>query len=421
MGGRGVKHEPQDRDSLLEMLDQAQAQGVSQATTCKWLGISERTVQRWRKQGNRQDQRKGPLAGPANKLREEERKKIIEVVTSPEYRDLSPKQIVPKLADQGLYYGSESTYFRIMRSEKMQHHRAASKPPEQTKPREKIATAPDQVWSWDITYMLTTIRGVFYYLYLVMDVWSRKIVGWAVHAQESQLLAAVLVERAVQTHGARPGLILHSDNGGPMTGGLMVAKLQDLQVIPSLSRPGVSDDNPFSEALFKTMKYRPEYPSKPFASLENAQQWVEKFVHWYNTEHLHSMIGFVTAQQRYEGKDKEIFTKRTEVYEQAKERNPERWSGPVRKWDGPEQVILNPDGKTQPNSERKKKGQAEQSSRLRNGAEQDRQNQKQEAQQRESALIAVLKEMAEARTSGVNQGQNTVPLQLPVQATLVAS
>lgn len=138
------------------------------------------------------------------------------------------------------------------------------------------------------------------------------------------------------------GLVLHSDNGGPMKGSTMLATLQRLGVVPSFSRPGVSDDNPFSEALFRTMKYRPGYPGKPFASIEQARAWVTGFVGWYNNSHRHSGIRFVTPDERHSGRDVDILARRAAVYEQARRRRPERWAGSTRNWTPVGAVYLNP-------------------------------------------------------------------------------
>lgn len=175
-----------------------------------------------------------------------------------------------------------------------------------------------------------------------MDIYSRKITGFRVHDCESMEHASVLVEDiCVSKRILKDQLILHSDNGGAMKGATMLATLQRLGVVPSFSRPRVSDDNPYSESLFKTLKYCPEYPSKPFASIEEASKWVEEFVNWYNNEHLHSGIKFVTPASRHAGRDKAILEKRKEIYEQAKIKNPNRWSRGIRNWSKIEEVFLN--------------------------------------------------------------------------------
>jgi transposase InsO family protein len=268
---------------------------------------------------------------------------VLETVNSPEYRDLSPKQIVPRLADAGTYLASESTVYRLLRECGLHAHRERSRPPTHSRPREHEADGANQVWSWDITYLPSAVRGQFFYLYMVEDVWSRKVVGWEVHREESMDLAARLFSRICAELGIDPrGLVLHADNGGPMKGSTMLATLQRLSVVASFSRPHVSDDNPYSEALFRTLKYRPEYPRGPFATLEAARAWVEGFVAWYNTEHLHSAIRFVTPDDRHYGREDAILSHRKLVYERARRKNPHRWSGATRDWNPIETVVLNP-------------------------------------------------------------------------------
>lgn len=264
-------------------------------------------------------------------------------MNSVEYCELSPNQIVPRLADAGRYLASEATIYRILRSEEQLAHRGRAKAPTKLAVAEHVATAPNQVWSWDITYLMTAIKGRFYYLYLAEDVWSRKIVGWAVHEEESMESSARMIRDAcARTKVDMTGLVLHSDNGGPMKGSTMLATLQRLGVVPSFSRPSVSNDNPFSEALFRTLKYRPEFPSKPFASLEEARAWVEGFVSWYNQEHRHSGIRFVTPAERHDGLDVAILAKRVLVYEKARQERPDRWARETRNWTPAGSVYLNP-------------------------------------------------------------------------------
>jgi putative transposase len=239
---------------ILALVKEATDAGARLEKACEVIEMRARTIQRWQSQNTGEDRRRGPLTSPGNKLSPKEREKILETVNSPEYRDLPPKQIVPKLADKGIYLGSESTLYRILREEEQLRHRERSKPATSTRPREHVATGPNQVYSWDITYLPSPVRGRFYYLYLVMDVWSRKIVGATVHDRESPDLAAELIEEVCILYEIDPrGLVLHSDNGGPMKGSTMLATLQRLGIMPSFSRPGVSNDNPFSESLLRTM------------------------------------------------------------------------------------------------------------------------------------------------------------------------
>ena len=216
--------------------------------------------------------------------------------------------------------------------------------PSRRRPPAWVADGPNQLWSWDITYLASTVAGLFFYLYLIMDVFSRKVVGWEVHTEQTGEHASVLFRKAHLREGVADGeLVLHSDNGSPMKGATLLVTLQRLGVVPSFSRPSVSNDNPYSEALFKTCKYRPGFPDKPFESLGHARAWLADFVPWYNDEHRHSGIRFVTPGERHTGDDIAVLERRKAVYESAREEHPERWSGDIRNWNRPETVSLNPD------------------------------------------------------------------------------
>lgn len=328
---------------ILDLVAEAVRDGARQEKACDVVGVDLRTLERWRKPATAEDRRRGPRTEPVNKLTLAERARVVATATAPEYRDLSPKQIVPQLVDQGRYLASESTFYRVLREERLMARRERSRPPV-ARPREHVATAPCQVWSWDITYLRSAVRGRFYYLYLVVDIWSRKIVGWAVHEEESMEHGARLVEAVCDELGLDPkDLVLHSDNGGPMKGSSMLATLQRLGIVPSFSRPHTSDDNPYSESLFRTLKHRPEYPSRPFASLEEARAWVADFVRWYNTEHFHSALRFVTPDDRHWGREDAVLARRRDVYEAARRKHPERWSGRIRNWEPVGAVTLNPE------------------------------------------------------------------------------
>jgi transposase InsO family protein len=231
----------------------------------------------------------------------------------------------------------------VVRALDGQHHRGRARAPRRlAPPPSHTAHGPCQVWTWDITYLPGPVRGLFYYLYLIVDLYSRKIVGWEIHERESAEHAAALVHRAVLAEGGidRP-LVLHADNGSAQKGSTLLATLQTLGIAPSYSRPRVSDDNPFSEALFRTCKYRPDYPVGGFESLPKARDWVLAFVHWYNTAHRHSAIRFLTPQQRHSGQDRAILQRRHRLYQQAKARHPRRWSGATRDWTPIGAVTLN--------------------------------------------------------------------------------
>lgn len=329
----------------LALIDEAVASGARLNLACDLLGLPARTVQRWRKQGEAggQDRRRGPNTPPVNKLSEAEEKLVLETITSPPFADLSPKQIVPLLADEGIYLASESTCYRILEKADLNHHRQPSKPRAHTKPKQRIATGPSQILCWDITYLPANVRGTFYYLYLFLDIWSRKIVGWGVHDKQCEHIAAGLLKSLCDRLDVAPdGIVLHSDNGKPMKGSTMLSTMEWLKIVPSFSRPSVSDDNPFVESIFRTLKYRPSSGNR-FSSLEEASTWVHHFVCWYNDEHLHSSIGMVTPGDRHAGRDIQILAARREVYADAFHRNPERWARNVRSWRRPGPVMLHPD------------------------------------------------------------------------------
>lgn len=331
---------------MISNIEEACAAGARLDMACDIAGISPRTIQRYRQDGEvKADDRKaaGSHRTPANKITEEERSEILRVANSPEFENKPPSQIVPELADQGRYLASESSFYRILRAAKQLAHRGRAKAPVHGKPEELTATAPDQLWSWDITYLPTTVKGLFFYLYLIMDIYSRKIVGWEVFAEESAEHASSVFKKAYLRQGvAGKPLILHSDNGSPMKGATMLGTLQKLGVMPSFSRPSVSNDNAYSESLFKTLKYHPGFPDKPFDSLAQARLWVSGFEHWYNEEHRHSAIHFVTPGQRHRGEDILILKKRKELYEAAKAKSPERWAKQCRNWNPLTTVTLNP-------------------------------------------------------------------------------
>lgn len=317
--------------------------GARQHEACAFLGVSGRTLERWRA-GQTEDAREGPHRSPPNKLTEAERRVVLATVNSAAFRDRSPNQIVPQLADAGRYLASESTMYRILRAEAQLQHRGRAKPSVRRPPRAHVATGPNQVWSWDITYLPTPVRGVFFYLYLIMDIFSRKVVGGTVQLEESADHAARLFQTTCRDSGLDPvGIVLHADNGGPMKGATMLATLERLGVLPSFSRPSVSNDNPFSEALFRTLKYRPAYPERPFADLDAARTWVADFVDWYNHAHRHSAIRFVTPEERHTGREGALLQARHALYQRARHRRPERWSRTTRNWTPIPEVRLNPE------------------------------------------------------------------------------
>jgi len=321
--------------------------GARKYKACEELGITVRTLQRWLTKGkllSKDGRIDAKRPGPVNKLTAEEKEQILAVTRQPEYKDLPPSQIVPSLADKGRYLASESSFYRVLHEHQQQHHRGKSKASQRKVPSTHVATGPNQVYCWDITRLPGAVKGFYFYLYLVLDVFSRKVVGWEVHDEESSAHASTLIRKIHlrEDIGTAP-LVLHSDNGSPMKGASLLETLYKLNVVSSYSRPRVSNDNAYAEAIFRTCKYRPNYPSKGFSGMTEAREWVHKFVIWYNGEHRHSGLKFVSPNERHSGKDQQVMAKRNAVYAHAKARNPSRWSGKTRNWDLPDYVCLNPE------------------------------------------------------------------------------
>jgi putative transposase len=237
-----------ERDQVMAMVAETIVAGARQESACEVISLTERTLQRWQNERveGACDRRPARVQAPKNRLDELERQRLLAIANSPEFGHLSPSQIVPRLVDQGEHVASESTFYRVLKAENQLKHRGAEKPAQpRYKPRALAATAPGQLFSWDITYLPTSIRGIYFYLYLFMDIYSRKIVGWQVYETESSELASEVMRDICERENIAPKqVVLHSDNGGPMKGATMLATLQKLGVIPSFSRPACSNDNP---------------------------------------------------------------------------------------------------------------------------------------------------------------------------------
>ena len=348
MGGRrGQLVTLSDRQYYVRLINEAVNSGARKFKACQEVGVSIRTLQRW-VEGDTVCADKRPTAvrpEPSNKLSELEVARIVALSNLDEYASLPPSQIVPILADNGEYIASESSFYRVLKAKNMLNHRSRSKPRKPyAKPTSFTAYKANEVWSWDITYLPTKVIGRFYYLYMYIDIFSRKIVGWEVYDSECADRAAELLERTVlKEKCVRKNLVLHSDNGSPMKSYTLKAKMENLGVASSKSRPRVSNDNPYSESLFSTLKYCPSWPSKGFEDITSARVWVNKFVSWYNDKHRHSAIQFVTPNQRHKGKDKAILEKRHALYSKKKQQAPNRWSGATRNWEVKGPVELNPE------------------------------------------------------------------------------
>lgn len=321
--------------------------GAARYKVASLIGLSARSLKRWRAADGAVTEDHRPLAEPAvqaHSLTDAEEAAILDICNQEQYQSLPPSQIVPLLADKGVYLASESTFYRVLKKNRQLHHRGRMKAARKVAvPTSYTATGPNQVWSWDISYCPSLVRGQHWYLYLIMDVYSRKIVAWEVHEVESGQLAKQLVERAFYRESCwEHPPVLHSDNGAPMTSYVLKARLADLGMLMSHSRPRVSNDNPYSESLFRTVKYCPEWPQKGFASLTTLRAWMLAFEQAYNEQHLHSGINFVTPAERHRGDDEVRLAQRHAVYEQAKALNPRRWSGKTRNWKMAGPVALNP-------------------------------------------------------------------------------
>ena len=332
-----------DRRYALELINEAVRSGARRHKACAELGLSIRTVQRW--QHSKEDGRlTSERSAPANQLSEEERQAILDTANSPEFASVPPHQIVPRLADQGVYLASESTFYRVLREAGQQQSRGRARKPSRRAVTTHGTDGPNQLWCWDITWLPSAVKGKYFYWYMMKDIYSRKLVANEVHDTEAAELAAALLTRGCLREGiAGKPLTLHSDNGSAMKGSTMLATMQNLGVVPSFSRPRVSNDNAHAETLFRTAKYCPQWPNKPFETLEAARAWVQRFVDWYNQVHRHSGLNYVTPEQRHRGEADQLLENRKVVYAAARQRNPERWSGDIRDWTLDPWVWLNPE------------------------------------------------------------------------------
>ena len=340
----------EDRQALARDIEAAHSAGARLRPACETAGIDARTLQRWKGKegltaGDGRPQAVRPTPGHA--LSPEERAALLAVANEPRFASVPPARIVPMLADEGVYLGSESSMARVLKDHGQNARRGRAKAPKASRPpTTHIATAPGQVWCWDMTYLPAQVMGRWFHLYLILDLYSRKIVGWEVHATDDSVHAAHLVRRTALAEGIATMLtkpVLHGDNGATLKATTVLGMLYWLGVKPSYSRPRVSDDNAYAESLFRTAKYRPEFPAKGFADLDAARTWAAEFVRWYNDEHRHSGIRYVTPGQRHCGADQAVLAARHELYLKARERNPARWSGTTRDWSPIGAVTLNPE------------------------------------------------------------------------------
>lgn len=320
--------------------EHAPALGV--APLCRALGLARVTLYRaWRRE--RFPVERKPRPKPARALGEQEHQAVLDVLHEERFADKPPAQAYATLLDEGRYLCSERTMYRILEAEgEVRERRNQLEHPPYAKP-ELLATGPNEVWSWDITKLKGPAKWTYFYLYVILDIFSRYTVGWMVAACESAALAKRLIEATCQKQAiAEERLTLHADRGSSMKSKCVAMLLSDLGVTKTHSRPHVSNDNPFSESPFKTLKYRPEFPSR-FGCIEDARAFCLDFFGWYNTDHHHSALGWLTPEDVHYGRGPRLVEARQQVLDVAYTQHPERF---VRKRPEapqlPEAVWINP-------------------------------------------------------------------------------
>lgn len=292
------------------------------AAACAGLGVSRASYYRQQHPPRRQPT---PKAKPPRSLTEAERQQVLEVLHSERFIDQSPAEVYATLLDEGIFLCSIRTMYRILSDHgEVKERRNQLRHPQYQKP-ELLATAPKQLWSWDITKLHGPAKWTYFYLYVILDVFSRYIVGWMVAHRESAALAEHLIEQTLQKQQIQPGqLTIHADRGASMTSKPVALLLSDLGVTKTHSRPYVSNDNPFSESQFKTLKYQPQFP-KQFGSIEDARSFCQSFFRWYNNDHHHSGIGLLTPAMLHDGQAEAVYQHREQVLQAAYQTHPERF------------------------------------------------------------------------------------------------
>lgn len=322
------------------MAAQELAREVGVAPACQALGVSRATFYRRKRPAPGHQQ---PRPSPARALCETERERVVEALASPRFVDRSPAEVFATLLDEGQYLCSERTMYRVLaQSQPVRERRNQRQHPQYAKP-ELVATAPNQVWSWDITKLLGPSKWSYFYLYVLLDIFSRYAVGWMVADRENSAHARRLIEETCHKQGVEPAILtLHSDRGAPMTSKCTAQLLADLGITRSLGRPQVSDDNPFSEAQFKTLKYHPGFPGR-FPGIEQAKAFCRSFFQWYNTEHRHGGIAMLTPDDVHHDRAQDVLIQRQRVLEAAWADHPERFvQGPPMPSPLPHAVWINP-------------------------------------------------------------------------------
>jgi putative transposase len=320
-------------------------------SACLAIGMARATFYRYRDNIDGSQTRAVYCPPPARSLSSLERKGVLDLLTSERFVDDAPRQIWATLLDEGKYFCSVSTMYRILRAEcGVRERRDQLRHPSYSKP-ELLATSPNQVWSWDITKLLGPAKWTYFYLYVILDIFSRYVVGWTLAHRESGTLAQQLIAETCAKQVIAPGqLTVHADRGSSMRSNLVAQLLADLGVTKTHSRPYVSDDNPFSESQFRTMKYRPEFPDR-FGSIQDARVFCRTFFDWYNTQHHHSGIGLHTPHNVHHGLAEALNDARQQTLDEAHSAHPERFVGkppeppslPTAVWINPPNLSGGPD------------------------------------------------------------------------------
>lgn len=318
--------------------DLARQVGVTSA--CRSLGVARSTLYH-RRRHIEQEAKARPK--PPRALSEEERQKVLDVLHSERFMDKSPAQVWATLVDEGVYLCSERSMYRILsENQEVRERRDQLRHPEYKRP-ELLAQGPNEVWSWDITKLRGPVKWTYFYLYVILDIFSRYVVGWMVALRQTAALAQKLIKESCMKQGIEPGqLTIHADLGSPMIAKSTAQLFITLGINKSHSRPYVSDDNPYSESQFKTLKYHPDFPDR-FGSQEDAVEFCRFFFGWYNTEHRHSGIGMLTPEMVHYGLAEDVIECRRKVLEAAYRAHPERFvRGVPSPPPLPEAVWINP-------------------------------------------------------------------------------
>ncbi len=318
---------------------------VPTAPLCESLGVSRAALYRWR-QPKLDIEPKPARARHPRSLGPNERQAILDTLNSERFCDASPAEVHATLLEEETYLASPRTMYRVLaEAHEVRERRDQLRHPSYAKP-ELLATQPNQVWSWDITKLKGPVKWTYFYLFVILDIFSRYVVGWMVAHGEGARLAERLIEETCTKQNISPGqLTIHADRGPAMTSKTVALLFSDLDILRSHSRPYVSDDNPFSESHFRTLKYRPDFPER-FGSLEHARQVCRTLFAWYNAEHHHSGLAFLTPATVHQGRADEVLDARHRVRLAAHAAHPERFvNGPPRRESLPNAVWINPPAK----------------------------------------------------------------------------